>query len=184
MECNSIMKKKNSQRHEYLVCSNNNCLNKSIRYDMLEGIMLKEVNTLVSKYYDSELLKKYSLDKKIVINKISALIRQQSELRNRVSKTDNYLKFLYEDKVDGIVTDEYFIKLSNDYKNDKKIIEDNIKSIDNKINYYKNYFNDDITDKYKCFNKLNKVIVDEFVDKIYVGKIINNKRMIKIRWDF
>ena len=184
MECNSIMKKKNSQRHEYLVCSNSNCLNKSIRYDMLEGIILKEVNGLVSKYYDSELLKKYSLEERNTIDKINTLNIQQNNLRNRISKLDNYLKSLYEDKVNGVITEEYFIKLTNSYNNDKKIIEDNIKSIEDKISYYRNYFNDNIIDRYKSFDNLNKVIVDEFVDKVYVGKIVSNKRKIEIIWCF
>ena len=184
MECNSIMKKKNSQRHEYLVCSNSNCLNKSIRYDMLEGIILKEVNGLVSKYYDSELLKKYSLEERNIIDKINTLNMQQNNLRNRISRLDNYLKSLYEDKVNGIITEEYFIKLTNSYNNDKKIIEDNIKSIEDKISYYRNYFNDNIIDRYKSFDNLNRVIVDEFIDKVYVGKIVDNKRKIEIRWSF
>lgn len=184
MECNSMMKKKNSQRHEYLVCSNNNCLNKSIRYDVLEGIILKEVNGLVSKYYDSELLKKYSLEERNIIDKVNTLNMQHNDLRNRISRLDNYLKSLYEDKVNGVITEEYFIKLTNSYNNDKKIIEDNIKSIEDKISYYRNYFNDNVIDRYKSFDNLNKVIVDEFVDKICVGKIANNKRKIEVRWRF
>ena len=184
MECNNIMKKKSSQRHEYLVCSNSNCLNKSIRYDMLEGIILKEVNGLVSKYYDSELLKKYSLEERNIIDKINTLNMQQNDLRNRISRLDNYLKSLYEDKVNGIIAEEYFIKLTNSYNNDKKIIEDNIKSIEDKISYYRNYFNDNIVDRYKSFDNLNKVIVDEFIDKVYVGKIVGNKRKIEIKWRF
>ena len=179
-----MMKKKNSQRHEYLVCSNSNCLNKSIRYDMLEGIILKEVNGLVSKYYDSELLKKYSLEERNIIDKVNTLNMQHNDLRNRISRLDNYLKSLYEDKVNGVITEEYFIKLTNSYNNDKKIIEDNIKSIEDKISYYRNYFNDNVIDRYKSFDNLNKVIVDEFVDKVYVGKIVSNKRKIEIRWCF
>ena len=109
---------------------------------------------------------------------------QHNDLRNRISKLDNYLKSLYEDKVNGIITEEYFIKLTNSYNNDKKIIEDNIKSVESKISYYRNYFNDNIIDRYKSFDNLNKVIVDEFVDKICVGKIANNKRKIEVRWRF
>src|SRR5574344_2592987 len=50
LECKHYMRKKNSKKHEYLVCSNNrdgydDCENKSsIRYDILENIVLKEIN--------------------------------------------------------------------------------------------------------------------------------------------
>ena len=134
--------------------------------------------------FTDELLKKYSLEERNIIDKINTLNMQQNDLRNRISRLDNYLKSLYEDKVNGIIAEEYFIKLTNSYNNDKKIIEDNIKSIEDKISYYRNYFNDNVIDRYKSFDNLNKVIVDEFVDKICVGKIVSNKRKIKIRWSF
>lgn len=50
LECNHYMRKKNSAKHKYLVCSNNcdeydNYINKSsIRYDTLENIILNEIN--------------------------------------------------------------------------------------------------------------------------------------------
>ena len=185
MECNSIMKKKNSQKHEYLVCSNNSCFNKSIRYDMLENIILKEINMLVKKYYDGELLKTYCLENQFLVDKIVILNEEQNNLKNNISKLDNYLKAIYEDKVNGIITSELFIKFNNEYNSDKKNIENKINSINNKIKYYKNYFEDDnILEKYRFFNKLSKIIVDEFIDKIYLGKAINNKRKIEIRWNF
>ena len=188
MECNSIMKKKNSQRHEYLVCSNDRCSNKhSIRYDVLESIILKEINILVRKYYDNERLKAYCLKEQFAMNKINDLNEEKNSLKNDLSKIDNYLKTLYEDKVNGIITAECFIKFNDNYINDKKIMENRITFIDNKIKYYRNYFNsDNVIEKYKSFTKLNKIVIDEFIDKIYIEKInkIDNKRIIKIIWNF
>ena len=43
----------------------------------------------------------------------------------------------------------------------------------------------DTMTKYKVIKKLNKFIVDEFIFKIYIGKLDeNNKRNIKIIWNF
>ena len=57
--CEHYLRKKNSSRYEYLVCSNNTiCSNKSsIRYDLLESIVLDLVNKLLDEFYDEELLK-------------------------------------------------------------------------------------------------------------------------------
>ena len=46
--------------------------------------------------------------------------------------------------------------------------------------------NEKIFNKYKKINKLNRIIIDEFIDKIYIGKINNetNTRDIKIKWNF
>ena len=44
----------------------------------------------------------------------------------------------------------------------------------------------ELFNKYQQLEKLNRVIVDEFVDKIYIGKINEetNTRDIEIKWNF
>ena len=41
-------------------------------------------------------------------------------------------------------------------------------------------------EKYKVLNKLNRVIIQEFINKIYIGKVNdeNKTRKIKIKWNF
>lgn len=62
LECEHYMRKKNSAKHEYLVCSNNrdgydDCINKaSIRYDLLADLVLEAINKKIKKFYDKEKL--------------------------------------------------------------------------------------------------------------------------------
>ena len=59
--------------------------------------------------------------------------------------------------------------------------------INKKINIYKENikgFDEKIISKYKKLDSLNRVIVSEFVDKIYVGEVKDNIRVIKIKWNF
>ena len=70
-------------------------------------------------------------------------------------------------------------------------LKDQLKSIDNEINYYtlkesSNKNTKELFNKYQQLEKLNRVIVDEFVDKIYIGKINeeNKTRDIEIKWNF
>lgn len=46
--------------------------------------------------------------------------------------------------------------------------------------------NEKIFSKYQELKKLNRVIVDEFIDKIYIGKLNEetNSRDIQIKWNF
>ena len=199
LECNHYMRKKNSSRHEYLVCSNNrdvynNCINKtSIRYDNLEELILKEINEKIMKYYDKEqLIKLDSNNKKnIYFNKIQSLEKQKKEIENEINKTRNYLKSLYEDKVNGIITTNQFKDLILNYNKNEEKFNKEIKNINDDINYYKikeknKITKDKIFNNYKKINKLNKIIIDEFINKIYIGKINNetNTRDIKIKWNF
>ena len=194
-----LFRQKNSKLHEYLVCSNNrdgydDCINKSsIRYDILENIVLDAINKKIQKYYDEVSLSKIETKNKKsrFADKIKSLENQKLEAIKKVSETRKYLKSLYEDKVNGIITAEQFKELVSDYNSNESIYNDQIKSIDNEIEFYKKKEiatndNKKIFSKYKTLESLNRVIIDEFIDKIYIGKLNEetNTRDIQIKWNF
>ena len=198
-ECKHYMRKKNTKKHEYLVCSNNrdgydDCENKSgVRYDELANLVLDAINKKIQKFYDEEELE--NLDSKKVDSrfkkKIKALEKQKTDIQNKTFKTRNYLKVLYEDKVNGIITSEQFKDLISNYNNNEDKYKDQIKSITNEIAYYKMKEdswknNKEIFNKYQKLEELNRVIIEEFIDKIYIGKVNKEKncRDIQIKWNF
>ncbi len=195
--CKHYMRKKNSAKHEYLVCSRNNggydyCINKSsIRYDELEKIVLDAINSKISEYYDEEELEDIDTKKNIsrFKDKVILLEKEREQVLKEKYKTKNYLKCLYEDKVNGVINEEQFKNLIMDFNKDEDMYNEKIKSIGEKINYYKTQ-EESLIDKEKVFSKykkldeLNVVIVDEFIDKIYIGKVDEKARDIKIKWNF
>ena len=103
----------------------------------------------------------------------------------------NYLQNLYEDKVNGVVTPEQFKDLMANYNKDEDTFNDQIKSITNEIAYYKmkeesSKNNKEIFSKYQKLEELNRVIAQEFIDKIYIGKLNEEtkSRDIQIKWNF
>ena len=64
------MRKKNSTKHEYLLCSGNrdgydDCINKSsIRYDELANLVLDAINKKIQKFYDENELENLDSKKK------------------------------------------------------------------------------------------------------------------------
>ena len=198
-ECGHYMRKKNSSIHEYLVCSNNrdgynDCINKSaIRYDILEELVLSHINKKIKKAYDLNILEKEYLEKEKnkLTKKISLLIKQKKIIVNQMTKTKNYIKNLYEDKVNGIINKEQFKELIDNYSGDNEKLKNQLKSINNKINYYTskeslNKNTKELLSKYQQLEKLNRFIVDEFIDKIYIGKINQEIKIrdIEIKWNF
>ena len=198
-ECGRYMRKKNSSKHEYLVCSNNrdgydDCENKAaIRYDELEKIVLDAINKKIKTYYDEEILEqeKSKNNQNRFASKIKSLEHQKKEIIKKKEKTSNYLKSLYEDKVNGIINNEQFKELINNYNTEEDRYNNRIKAIDEEINYYKikeesSKNNKEIFSKYKELTELNRVIVDEFIDKIYIGKLNEEtkSRDIQIKWNF
>ncbi|MDD2494934.1 MAG: recombinase family protein [Tissierellia bacterium] len=198
-ECNRYLRKKNSSKHEYLVCSNNrdgydDCCNKTaMRYDKLEELVLEAINKKIKKYYDAERLKQEhnKKTKSRFVDKINALEKQKQELDKKLGKTRNYLKSLYEDKVNGIITTEQFKALLDDYNNNEEVYKKQIEQINNDIELYKskeqsNSNNKQIFKKYQKLNKLNRVIIEEFIECIYIGKVDDktSTRDIQIKWNF
>ena len=198
LECNHYMRKKNSSKHEYLVCSNNHggyndCINKeSIRYKKLEDLILDKINKKIEKYYDIYFLEKeISKNSKNKFNlKIKSLEYQKKEILKMKSKNTIYLKNIYEDRVNGIINTDQFKKLINTYNKLNSDYNKQIKYVDDKIQHYKKQikkFNEeDYLTKYKQFDKLNRVIIEEFIDKIYISKIDKktNTRNIYLKWNF
>lgn len=193
--CNHYMRKKNSKRHEYLVCSSScngydECVNKSsIRYDVLDKIVLERINKMVWKYYDEEMLCNFK-DKRNdrrYLTRLEYLERQKVELEKEILKNKNYIKNLYEDKVNGIINVDQFEFLIKEYDKNDEFYCKQMKEVSKEIEDLKNkdeefIDNKNVFKKYKEFIVLNRIIIDEFIDKIYVDKIENNSRKIFIKW--
>ena len=175
--CNNLMRKKNTSRHSYLCCDNN-CINKhSIRYDTLESIVLDLINEKLKRYYDKEILLDLFQQKD---NYNSKIIQYKNEIQNKIIKNKEYLKSIYEDKINGTINQEEFKELLSYYENKDKEYHRYLNSINiKKTNNYNNIIN-----KYRKFSKLNRVLIEEFINKIYVDILHNNIRNIKIYWKF
>jgi hypothetical protein len=191
MECKHYMRKKNSSKHEYLVCLDSEydkCKNKKgIRYDTLENIILNEINKKIKKYYDKELIEKEINKKKLATNKVRDLEKQKLELEKKIDKNRIYLKNLYEDKINKNITNTEFNDLVSTYNKEKDLLNKKITTLNCEINNCKKKENfSDLLEKYQKLTSLNKIIVDEFINKIYIGNlnINDNRRNIQIKWNF
>ena len=156
-------------------------------------MLLDHINEKIKKFYDLSILEAESIkkDKNKYTKKINLLMKQKNDIINQMSKTKNYLKNLYEDKVNELITAEQFKELISDYNAEEEKLKDRLKSIDNEINYYtlkesSNKNTKELFNKYQQLEKLNRVIIDEFVDRIYIGKINEetNTRDVEIKWNF
>jgi len=199
LECDGCLRKRTSRTNEYVVCSSNdsgyrNCINKScMRYDVLENLVLDAINKKISQFYDEEKLRNEKENRAIspFADKVNSLENQKQIIEKKLVKINSYLKNLYEDKIDGIITVEQFKDLMKNYSKNEDTYKKHIKQIDDDIGFYQmkeqaNFNNKEIFKKYKTLNKLNRTIMDEFIDKIFVGSINKekNEREIQIKWNF
>lgn len=175
---------------KYHICDNN----KSMRYDILEEFILEEINKLLKKC--NELKLKEELESKIKNQnnediKVTNLNKEKANILKNLNESKSYFKNLYQDKTRGIISEEDFIVLREEYLRDNEGLEIRLNNIDDELSEIKKvkekYLDiESLLKKYKHIDKLNKVIVDEFIYKIYIGKVDKetNKRIIKIEWNF
>ena len=177
-DCKNIMRKKSSQKYEYLVCSNINCINKKgIRYDILEKIILEKINSIIKKYYNKKLLTEL-INKNYISNKKNDLTKTKNNIISKIENNKNYIKNLYEDKINKIIHLEQFIYLINTYNNEIKIYRNQLIKINDELNN----LNNNVINKKVKVEKLNILTINEFIKKINISDVKNNIRDIKIEW--
>ena len=173
------------------ICTNN----KAIRMDELEKILLNAINDLLEKYYDKnnlkELYEKSRMESSDNQNAIKTLEKEKNSLIRKIDDNRDYYRNLYEDKVKGVITSDMFAMMSSDYLREIEAMTKRIKIIENELASLKNVKEekkqaDDLLKKYKHIKELNKVVVDEFIDKIYIGEYNKETktRSIEIQWNF
>ena len=175
---------------KYHTCDNN----KAIRMDELEKIIIDAINDLLDNYYDKNNLQElYNKRKEQYTNNyetIKILEKEKHNLDKKIEDNKVFYRNLYEDKVKGTITEDMFCMMSADYLREIETMTKRIETIDNEIKSLEIVKEerkqaDEILKKYKHIDKLNRVIVDEFIDKVYVG--CYNKetktRDIEIEWN-
>ncbi|MBP3840926.1 MAG: recombinase family protein [Bacilli bacterium] len=176
---------------KFHICTNN----KAIRMDKLEEILLNAINDLLDNYCDKNNLKELyetsnqqNTDNKEIIN---ILNKEKNNLMKKIDDNKSYYRNLYEDKVKGVITEDMFSMMSADYLREIENMTKRIETIDSEISDLEVFKEekkqaDDILKKYKHIKELNKVILDEFIDKVYIGELDKetNTRDIEIEWNF
>ena len=111
---------------------------------------------------------------KAELNKALRDATKEIETANaRYKKLDSIIQNLYEDKIEGNLTDERFNKLSASYEQEQQSLEARIKELKDFIDKEnKKYLNAsyliNLVKKYTEINELTDEIIHEFVQKVVV----------------
>lgn len=192
--------RKNPFMKPYLHCRNHRtsggltCDNRNyIRYEVLEEIVLNEINKMIDTYYNKDKFDKNYYSKKSQINyekDVEILKKEKMDIEKKLNKINDRFTMLYDDKADGIISATEFVLLKNKYQADINNFNLRIESINKEIYDLMDQENNSaieksVLSKYTHIEKLDRLIVDEFISKIMIGKKDeNNNRPIKIFWNF
>ncbi|WP_235320883.1 DUF4368 domain-containing protein [Anaerovibrio lipolyticus] len=191
---------RNLPQKEYMVCSTyrkikGGCSSHQIRNEVIEQILLDQLQTVTTYVREHEadfveLITKKSqseLDRSLRDGK-----RELEQAQTRIRKLDEIIQRLYEDNVEGKISDERFTKMSASYEEEQKGLESRVAELKKLIAAEKeSSVNVDrflaLVRKYTDVKKLTAEIIREFVEKIYVyqsERIDGHKaQRIKIVWN-
>ena len=182
---------------EYMVCATyrkrgkHNCTSHQIRNIDIEKAllyMIQQVTSFARDYQDEFVEVVTKTNNKELDKKIREYKKELEQSQARVSKLDFFIQRLYEDNVEGKVSDEQFIKMSSTYEKEQQtlssriieltsIINDEQETVINTssfLNLVKNYTN---------ITKLDAEIIRTFIEKVYVYNVdeTQNRKTKKIK---
>ena len=114
--------------------------------------------------------------------------REMEQAQARIRKLDEIIQHLYEDNLEGKISDERFVKLSENYENEQKTLEARVTELRRLIaSEQEANINVDrflaLVRKYTDIRALTAEVIREFVERIYVHKAerVDGRRVQRIR---
>lgn len=114
--------------------------------------------------------------------------RELDQSQKRMEKIDIIIQKLYEDNVEGKISDEHFIKMSASYEDEQKSLKARISELEceiatdkeNSLNV-KHFL--DLVKRYTEVSELTAEIIREFIEKVYVyhPEKINGQKTQRVR---
>ena len=165
--CASYRKEKHSQ-----------CTSHYITLHAIEEIVLGDLQRVLGMAKEREqefatLLRERN--KRVTQKDLSVKRKEFEEAEKRIAALDLIIQSLYEDKVSGTLSEERFIKMSENYEREQAILTEKVKALKEEVDAAQRETEDigrflRLVKKYTEITELTPEIVRSFIDKILVHK--------------
>ena len=178
-----IVLKKNSKRnaksHPYITCSDakeRGCYPLNMNYEKFEKHIIYVVKKICQIYADKEIF--YSIYEKYknkTLDISEGYKKKIEQIDKQILDINNNLDKMYMDKLQGIITEEDYVRISNKLTFSRTNLAKQKEELEQKLNKSEQNFNK--KDNSKDEKELNELIEEflklEKVDKIYLYRLIN-----------
>ncbi|MCI1264865.1 MAG: recombinase family protein [Saccharofermentans sp.] len=186
---------------EHFVCATyrkvkGGCSSHQIRNVVVEELLLDGIRniTAFARDHEDEFVQMVTDKTRAEVNKNLRDTRKELEQAElRIKKLDGIIRKLYEDNIDGKVSDDRFAKMTASYEDEQRTLEFQINKLKSTITTEsERTANADaflkLVRKYTDLQELNAEIIREFVEKIYVYKAEKSPtgrrtQKVKIIWN-
>jgi len=185
---------------EYFVCATyrkikGGCSSHQIRNAVVEELLLDGIRrvTAFARDCEEEFVEMVTKKTRSELDKSMRDSRRELEqAQARIAKLDEIIQRLYEDNIEGKISDERFTKMTANYEAEQQTLEKRVTELKSIMTEEKesalnvNHFLS-LVRKYTDINELTAEVIREFVEKIFVYKAerIDGRRVqrIKIVWN-
>lgn len=184
-------------KSEYMVCATyrkkgkDRCASHQIRNSVIEEQLLIGIKdiTAYAREHEDEFVQMISKKSQDELNRsLRDSKRELEQAQIRIRKLDEIIQRLYEDNIEGKISDERFVKLSESYEVEQRTLETRVAELRAKITAEKERSANtdrflDIVKRYTDVQELTAEIIRTFVEKIYVYKSekVNEYKIQRIR---
>ena len=187
---------------EYMVCANyrkkgkHTCTSHQIRNEVIEELLLDCIRniTALAREHEDDFVKMVTQKSQADLNRSQRDGKKELEqTHQRIAKLDTIIQRLYEDNIEGKISDERFAKMSENYETEQTQLKSRVTELEQLLSAEK----DDamnvtqflaLVKKYTEVQELTAEIIREFVEKIYVyqAEKVDGHRVqkIKVIWNY
>jgi hypothetical protein len=184
------------KQKEYMVCSTyrkvkGGCSSHQIQNETIETLLLDGIRSITAFAREHEIEFVELVTKKCRADVDKTLRDSKRELEQaqaRIKKLDEIIQKLYEDNIEGKVSDERFSKMTANYETEQQTLESRVVELKGIMNTEKeNSLNADrflkLVRKHTDIKELTAEVLREFVEKVYVyqSERINGKKLQRIK---
>jgi len=173
---------RNLPQSEYMVCSTyrkrgkDKCLSHQIRNSVIEDLILTDLKkvTAYAREHEEDFVRLVTQTSEKVLDKSMKEYRKEFEQGTaRIAKLDVLIQRIYEDNVEGKISDERFAKMSESYEAEQQQLKSRVAEIQTFLESTKEKsVNADrflaLVQKYTDIRSLDAEILREFVEKVIV----------------
>lgn len=168
---------------EYFVCTTyrkikDGCSSHQIKNVVVEQLLLQDLQrvTAFAREHKNEFMQLITSNSEKELNKeLKDSRKEYEQAKARISKLDTIIQKLYEDNVEGKISDERFMKMPATYETEQKELNARVTLLQDFITHAKEKSLNaehflSLVRKYTDFKELDAEIIREFVEKIIVFK--------------
>lgn len=181
---------------EHFVCATyrkvkGGCSSHQIRNVVVEELLLDSIRriTAYARDYEDEFVEMVTKKKRSDLDRsMRESKRELEQSLARINKLDEIMQRLYEDNLDGKISDERFAKMNANYESEQNVLISRVDELRSIMNAEKESTLDleyflALVRKYIDIKELTAEIIREFIEKIYIHKAehIDGRRVQRIK---